>query len=193
MSNINKSKKEAVTLLEHVRDGKKSLTTNLEKYNKQIDEGYLGHKQGSEMFTEEKDNFISSTRKMAQNLAKTLVEYEQQDIERVKSTQDPVTADDVAELQLLAQIDTTSEELERYAEKYSNNSLALRRINKIASEQGIMFSLPESEEDKVRNSYNKLKRVAERYEFYQVPTTGNVTGIADDMTIDAELAELKQV
>lgn len=191
MTNIEKGKKAAIELLEHVRDGKKSLTTNLEKYNKQIDEGYLGHKQGNEMFTEEKDNFISSTRKMAQNLAKTLVEYEQQDIERVKSTQDPVTADDVAELQLLSQIDTTSEELSRYAEKYSNNPLALRRINKIASEQGIMFSLPESEEDKVRNSYNKVKRVAQRYEFYQVPTTGDVMGVADDMTIAAELAELK--
>lgn len=193
MSNINTAKKEAAKLLEHIQQGKKSLKTNLEKYNKQIEEGYLGEKQGQELFQEEKDNFNSSTRKMAQQLLNTFQEYEQLEIEQLRANQDPITADAVAELQLLGQLDTSSEELQEYAEKYSNNQLALRRIDKIAKEKEIMFALPESKEEKIQNSYKKLQRIAERYEYMHYSPGYSAASTADDMTIGAELEELQSI
>lgn len=192
MSKFNAVIKETIRLVEHIQVGNEQITKNIEKYNKQISEELLGVQQGKNMVQEEEDNHQSTTRKQAQALLERLDRAECEALEYIESNNDPVTSDNVAELQLLAQIDTTSEELNKYADKYNNNTLALRMIEKIAKNQDLMFALPESAEEKTKKQYSKVRSIINRYSSF-TPNYKGVKGATEDFTLKLEKETLEEL
>ena len=192
MAEIKSVTREAIKLVDHIIQGNEKLAENIEKYNKQIEEERLGVKQGQEMIQEEKDEFTRATREQAQDLLERLNRAAETTLKHIEDNKESVTSENVAELQLLAQVDTTSEELKKYAEKYSNNDLALRLLEKIAKEQGIMFALPETEQDKIKKEYSKVRTIVNSYNSFS-PNIRNVQAITDNLALKLERASLEEM
>lgn len=192
MTEIKSVTTEAIKLVDYITQGNEKLAENIEKYNKQIEEGRLGVKEGQEMVQEEKDEFTRATREQARDLLDRLNQAEETALKHIEDNKESVTSENVAELQLLAQIDTTSEELKKYAEKYSNNDLALRLLEKIAKEQGIMFALPETEQDKIKKAYSRVRTIVNSYNSFS-PNIRNVQAITNNFVLKLERASLEEM
>ena len=95
----------------------------------------------------DESNYILSRR--SQELSELLQEDKEQTIqEAMAKLTKTVTADEVAELQLLNQLTTiTREDLFRYADKYQDKPLALKYIDGISKDRDIVFSLSEEQLD----------------------------------------------
>lgn len=192
MTEIKAITKKAIKLVDYITQGNEKLAESIEKYNKQIEEERLGVKQGQEMMQEEKDEFTRATREQAQDLLERLERAEETALKHIEDNKESVTSENVAELQLLAQVDTTSEELKKYAEKYSNNDLALRLLEKIAKEQKIMFALPETEAEKTKKEFSKVRTIVNSYKSF-TPNVRNVQALTDNLALKLERASLEEM
>lgn len=192
MTEIKAITKEAIKLVDYITQGNEKLAETIEKYNKQIEEERLGVKQGQEMLQKQKSEFEQSTREQAQGLLERLEQAEKTTLKHIEDNKESVTSENVAELQLLAQVDTTSEELKKYAEKYSNNDLALRLLEKIAKEQQIMFALPETEKDKIKKEYSRVRTIVNSYKSFTL-NASNVQALTDNLALKLERASLEEM
>lgn len=153
----------------------KKLTEDIAKYIRKSEQMGIDYLDKRRMFEEKIEKDLmggQEARNQLQELQRTnrdVLEAEQRELvdrlenwkesalAKIKENHQPVTQDGVAELTLLAQLDTTSEELTEYAIKYKDNSLALRMIQKIGKGKNIPFMLPEKKEDKIKSVVSRIK------------------------------------
>ena len=186
---------EAIQLVEGIQLKSAELTSKTEKLNRDINQGILGPK-GVELKTEElreeKDNYQWEIRNRVDKLLEKIEASEQQALEKIEANAEPVTADNVAELQLLKGLDTTAEELQRYANKYHNNPLAIKTLRQIAKDKEILVTFPETEQEKVISKYEKLKTVVKTYNNFRVNAVG-VQKARQDMTLGLHIDTLNDM
>ena len=186
---------ETTQLIEGIQSKSAELTSKTEKLTKEINEGMLGSK-GSQMrqeaLREEKDNYQWEIRNRVDKLLEKIEASEQQALEKIEANAEPVTADNVAELQLLKGLDTTAEELQRYANKYHNNPLAIKTLRQIAKDKEILVTFPETEQEKVISKYEKLKTVVKTYNNFRVNAVG-VQKARQDMTLGLHIDTLNDM
>ena len=186
---------EATQLVEGIQLKSAELTSKTEKLISDINQGILGPKGSQirkEELREEKDNYQWELRKKVDELLEKIEASEQQALEKIEANAESVTADSVAELQLLKDLDTTAEELQRYANKYHNNPLAIKTLRQIAKDKNIMTTFPETEQDKIINKYKKLKTVVKTYRDFRVNAVG-VQKARQDMTLGLHIDTLKDM
>ena len=186
---------EAIQLVEGIQLKSAELTSKTEKLNRDINQGILGPKGAQikqEELREEKDNYQWELRKKVDDLLEKIEASEQKVLENIEANAEPVTADNVAELQLLKEIDTTAEELQRYAKKYHNNPLAIKTLEQIAKDKEILVTFPETEQDKIINKYKKLKTVVKTYNDFRVNAVG-VQKARQDMTLGLHIDTLNDM
>ena len=110
-----------------------------------------------------------------------------------------LTADEVAELQLLNQLKTvTVDDLDRYAKKYDQKPLALKYIDSIAQEKEMFFTLSEEQQDQLDpekaieelakdidleiSQYNSIREVDEVEALqYELVTEGKIENIQKEI------------
>ncbi|WP_250318910.1 hypothetical protein [Streptococcus lutetiensis] len=79
-------------------------------------------------YKKEGENYSKNT---AQLLYQQLEKEKNAELASYKSKEEPITADDAAELSLLSSIKLTAAEMQEYLEKYKNKPLALRKLEDI--------------------------------------------------------------
>ena len=79
-------------------------------------------------YKKEGENYSQNT---AQLLYQQLEKEKNAELASYKSKEEPITADDAAELSLLSSIKLTAAEMQEYLEKYKNKPLALRKLEDI--------------------------------------------------------------
>lgn len=79
-------------------------------------------------YKKEGENYSKNT---AQLLYQQLEKEKNAELTSYKSKEEPITADDAAELSLLSSIKLTAAEMQEYLEKYKNKPLALRKLEDI--------------------------------------------------------------
>lgn len=79
-------------------------------------------------YKKESENYSQNT---AQLLYQQLEKEKNAELASYKSKEEPITADDAAELSLLSSIKLTAAEMQEYLEKYKNKPLALRKLEDI--------------------------------------------------------------
>lgn len=110
-----------------------------------------------------------------------------------------LTADEVAELQLLNQLKTvTVDDLDRYAKKYDQKPLALKFIDDIAQEREIFYTLSDEQQDQLDpekaieelakdidleiSQYNSIREVDEVEALqYELVTEGKIENIQKEI------------
>ena len=145
-----------------------------------------------EALREEIQSLQGGIRNKANELLDKIEVSEQRELEQLVLNAESVTADNVAELQLLKGLDTTSEELQRYAKKYHNNPLAMKTLEQIAKDKEILVTFPETEQEKIINKYKKLKTVVKTYNNFRVNAVG-VQKARQDMTLELHIDTLRDM
>lgn len=146
----------------------------------------------------EESNFILERR--ANETRETL---EQEKEKALKETMDflttSLTADEVAELQLLKQLRSlTADDLDRYAQKYDQKPLALKFIDDIAQEREIFYTLSDEQQEQLNpeetieelakdidleiNQYNSIRELDEVEAMqYELITEGKIESIQEEI------------
>lgn len=128
-----------------------------------------------ENFKKEADQY--SDNEFANILAK-LENFEQTELEKIKSEYETVTADNVAELNLLSTMKVSEQELLSYLEKYKRNPLAIKKLHEIGAANNIALPSYILKEDRLAELLNVFKRYAKSY--HETPIVDS-NGSASDL------------
>lgn len=127
----------------------------------------------------------------ADQLQAKLDEVKTKELKNIEETSESITADTLAELNLLSQLDLTSADISEYINKYKNTPLALRKLKEIAREKKTMNEFPPDKKEylnvvigRMSNSLSRFQRP--NYEDYDVKTKmvadGAIEGHAHDVS-----------
>lgn len=97
------------------------------------------------------------------NILARLENFEQTELEQIKSEYETVTADNVAELNLLGTMKVSEQELLNYLEKYKRNPLAIKKLHEIGAANNIALPSYILKEDRLADLLNVFKRYAKSY------------------------------
>lgn len=133
-------------------------------------------------FKQEADQYLNA--EYANILAK-LENFEQTELEKIKSEYETVTADNVAELNLLSTMKVSEQELLSYLEKYKRNPLAIKKLHEIGAANNIALPNYILKEDRLAELLNVFKRYAKSY--HETPIVDS-NGSASDLAFMLVLA-----
>jgi hypothetical protein len=146
----------------------------------------------------DESNFILERR--SKEVSETLEEEKEKALKQAMDfLTTSLTVDEVAELQLLNQLKTvTNDDLDRYAQKYDKKPLALKYIDSIAQEKEMFFTLSEEQQDQLNpekaieelaqdieteiRQYNSIREVDEVEALrYELVTEGKIENVQKEI------------
>ena len=127
-----------------------------QEYQTKVREGLKGHVEAENQLKELHEAFNQALSTAAAGLKEAMQAFGEQELQRIEESSDPITADQLAELTLLSELELTSGDLDKYAEKYKRNPLALRKLQRIARERMLMANFPQSREDVLKSVLGRL-------------------------------------
>lgn len=168
-----------------------------EEMKKRLAAGTIGTKTAQDQLDQAYNNAKKESQHRRDELAdKIEVEYEKE-LKTLKESVQSVTADDVAELSLLASTkEITKEELEGYFVKYANKPLALKKIREIANEKPDLLMIDFERLDTEQRLYNLRQRLKQEVYFIDGNYLVNGDKIAlagASMTINDTMEHLDQL
>lgn len=119
------------------------------------------------------------------NILAKLDSIEKTELEKIKSEYEPVTADTVAELNLLSTMKVSEQELVGYLEKYKRNPLAIKKLHEIGVANNISLPSYVMKEDRLAETLKVFKDYAEFY--HDTPIVDSL-GSASDLAFTLVLA-----
>lgn len=160
------------------------LKTAETEFNNLVKKGELGYKQKDEKLAEMKRAIIEKQahqKNVFQSSAR--IKYETK-LKAIEEEQQAVTQDDLAELLLLDQIELTQDDINKYADKYANKPLAMRKINSIAKEQELTPVYHDTEVDNLNFINNKVTEYIEMF--------SDNSQIADPLVLNFTISSLDE-
>lgn len=130
---------------------------NKNKYNEKLSQELMGVQEARDLLSEQQTQGRAELRQIREDLENRLDEWKELTISQAEGKKQPVKQDDLAELTLLGMLEVDSVELEGYADKYKHNPLALRMIEKIAKDKGILYAPPITKAEKAQAIVSRLK------------------------------------
>lgn len=103
----------------------------LDNYNK----GILGDQGLSQKLDEVRNGINEKKHAKANELKAKIEQVREQELKHIDETINTVTADDVAELSLISQLELTAEEMDGYVNKYKRTPLALKKLQEVATDK----------------------------------------------------------
>lgn len=97
------------------------------------------------------------------NILAKLENFEHTELEQIKSEYETVTADNVAELNLLSTMKVSEQELLSYLEKYKRNPLAIKKLHEIGAANNIALPSYILKEDRLAELLKVFKQHAKSY------------------------------
>lgn len=119
------------------------------------------------------------------NILAKLENFEQTELEQIKSEYETVTADNVAELNLLGTMKVSEQELLNYLEKYKRNPLAIKKLHEIGAANNIALPSYILKEDRLAELLKVFKQHAKSY--HDTPIVDS-NGSASDLAFMLVLA-----
>ena len=119
------------------------------------------------------------------NILAKLENFEQTELEKIKSEYETVTADNVAELNLLSTMKVSEQELLSYLEKYKRNPLAIKKLHEIGAANNIALPSYILKEDRLAELLKVFKQHAKSY--HDTPISDS-NGSASDLAFMLVLA-----
>ncbi len=120
------------------------------------------------------------------SIIRKIEEFEKSELESIKAEYETVTADDVAELNLLASMNVSEKELLEYLDKYKRNPLAIKKLHAIGSDNDIALPSYTFKEDRLASILQIFKQYAKTY--HNAPIIDSY-GSASDLAFTLVLAE----
>lgn len=130
---------------------------NRKKYEEELSKELKGLQEVRNLLSDEQAQGRAELRLIREDLENRLDEWKDLTISQAEGKKQSVKQDDLAELTLLGMLEVDSVELSSYADKYKHNPLALRMIDKIANDKGIMYTAPLTKAEKAQAIVSRLK------------------------------------
>ena len=130
---------------------------NRKKYEEELSKELKGLQEVRNLLSDEQAQGRAELRLIREDLENRLDEWKELTISQAEGKKQSVKQDDLAELTLLGMLEVDSVELSSYADKYKHNPLALRMIEKIANDKGIMYTAPLTKAEKAQAIVSRLK------------------------------------
>ncbi len=130
---------------------------NRKKYEEELSQELKGLQEVRNLLSDEQAQYRNELRAMREQLEDRLDEWKELTIKQAEGKKQAVKQDDLAELTLLGMLEVDSVELSSYADKYKHNPLALRMIEKIANDKGVMYTAPLTKAEKAQAIVSRLK------------------------------------
>ena len=130
---------------------------NKNKYNEKLSQELMGVQEARNLLSDEQAQGEAELKQIREDLENRLDEWKELTISQAEGKKQSVKQDDLAELTLLGMLEVDSVELSSYADKYKHNPLALRMIEKIANDKGIMYTAPLTKAEKAQAIVSRLK------------------------------------
>ncbi len=131
---------------------------------KKVSEGLKGPIEVEKTLEAKKQYSVQVLKEKSVVLNNRIEEVRELEIKKIDSKTESVTADALAELNLLSQLDVSGEDVKKYIDKYKNTPLALRKLKSIAKENKVFAEFPEDRSEqldmilkKIENSVNRFK------------------------------------
>lgn len=130
---------------------------NRKKYEEKLYQELMGVQEARDLLSEQQAQGRAELKQIREDLENRLDEWKELTISQAEGKKQSVKQDDLAELTLLGMLGVDSVELSNYADKYKHNPLALRMIEKIATDNEIMYTPPTTTADKAQAIVSRLK------------------------------------
>ena len=134
-----------------------SYKANKKKYNEKLSQDLMGLQEARNLLSDEQAQGKAELKQIREDLENRLDEWKELTIKQAADKKQAVKQDDLAELTLLGMLEVDSVELSSYADKYKHNPLALRMIEKIANDKGIMYTSPVTKAEKAQAIVSRVK------------------------------------
>lgn len=141
--------------LEFVETGK--------EFDERVKQGRMGAVDANEKLSDLKNNIISELYNSYDVIYDEIGMVLEQEVARINQTSEAITADGLAELTLLNQLELSTEDINKYAEKYKHNPLAIRKLKDIAFDKQLMGSFPTDRTEYIQKLLNDLKEKIKKF------------------------------
>lgn len=156
-----------------------------------VNNGLRGSVEVKQELESKKQQINESLSTKASQLNNKLESVRESELRKIDETSESITADTLAELNLLSQLELTSDDISDYINKYKHTPLALRKLQEIARDKNIMSEFPPDRKQylnvvlgRMSNSLSKFKRP--NYDDYDVKTKmvadGAINGHSQDVS-----------
>lgn len=138
-----------------------------------VNNGLRGSVEVKQELDQKKQGIHESLSTKAEQLSNKLESVRKAELKKIDETSESITADTLAELNLLSQLELTSEDINEYINKYKHTPLALRKLQEIARDKNLMSEFPPDRKQylnvvlgRMSNSLNQFTRP--NYDDYDV-------------------------
>lgn len=167
-----------------------------EDLKKQLSAGMVGTKVAENTLQDLKQTVSKYSQETYNKISDELERFYDEEVAARKAKEENVTADDVAELNLIAGMKNTADEMNEYLEKYQNKPIAVKKLLEIAGDTYPPIIVDEKFLNKnyaIDEVYNKLKRKAGYYH-YNISANGDkVQAVQADMVVSGGNSDLDAV
>lgn len=187
MSNLNSAVRKTEALLNKSRELNFEYQDYLEQLNNQVASEHKGRKEAHDLITQREKDILNELERDKIQIFRELDAAEKEEYKTIEEAEQPVTADMLAELQMLDETFVRDEDLTPYIEKYKNTPLAMRKLKAIASKHKNMADFPASKADQLKVFMANIQSFAESAAKPQFDRMKPVV----DMVIDGQLRTLQ--
>ena len=168
--NLNQLKKEVEEYINQSYDltveYQKTEADLLDKVDKQL----RGKKEVRNELDEKKAKMNDLLTTKANDLQDKIERVKANELAKIEETTEQVTADTLAELNLLEQLDLTGQDIDQYINKFKRTPLAMRKLQEISKDKGLMNQFPPTRQEYLNVILGRMNTSIDRF---RIPNTSS--------------------
>ena len=168
--NLNQLKKEVEEYINQSHDltveYRKTEADLLDKVDKQL----RGKKEVRNELDEKKAKMNDLLTTKANDLQDKIERVKANELAKIEETTEQVTADTLAELNLLEQLDLTGQDIDQYINKFKRTPLAMRKLQEISKDKGLMNQFPPTRQEYLNVILGRMNTSIDRF---RIPNTSS--------------------
>ena len=168
--NLNQLKKEVEEYINQSHDltveYRKTEADLLDKVDKQL----RGKKEVRNELDEKKAKMNDLLMTKANDLQDKIERVKANELAKIEETTEQVTADTLAELNLLEQLDLTGQDIDQYINKFKRTPLAMRKLQEISKDKGLMNQFPPTRQEYLNVILGRMNTSIDRF---RIPNTSS--------------------
>lgn len=168
--NLNQLKKEVEEYINQSYDltveYQKTQADLLDKVDKQL----RGKKEVRNELDEKKAKMNDLLTTKANDLQDKIERVKANELAKIEETTEQVTADTLAELNLLEQLDLTGQDIDQYINKFKRTPLAMRKLQEISKDKGLMNQFPPTRQEYLNVILGRMNTSIDRF---RIPNTSS--------------------
>lgn len=196
MSKIEQYSKEVQAFIKSSQEETQNVHNLAADLREKINTGMVGAVAAKEQLESYKQGVRNNLSAGAEYLKEAGQKAIAAELESLESGYKGVTADDVAELSLLSQMDIDRNDLDKYIDKYKDVPLALRRLKEISKEKSFAKVFPATKEEQLKAMNETMENSISRFSHIQtdeLPTKINMVAEGNIKRIGYELEVYKSL